>query len=196
MSGRMVARRGATAAAAGNKKRFFDSFDRPNGSPGANWTVVQSGLSILNNRLQGAGGFSLWAEDCATDDEFSQATIGPTTAGTLWLYLRCPVDGWPQVLAQVTPSNGNWTVITDPSSAGANHSTRASGSVGSGVITAGSDCRFEGAGNAYSLKVGGSEIGSWPDTGGVITPGPTKRKVGVQISGGSLNIEDWSGGDL
>lgn len=192
-----MSRRGALSSSRVQKATHYDSFDRADGGLGANWTVIQSGLAITSNRVSGSGGFSMHNPDVLTEDMYAYATIGPVTTGTLWLYVRTPIAGWPQVLAQFIPSSGNWTIITDPSNAGGNHTTRASGSVGAGVFVTGSVCRFEAVGNVYTLKHNGSAIGtSWTDSGAVITPGPTKRKCGLQLSGGSIRVDDYGCGDL
>lgn len=195
-SGARSLSRGVIAAARVQKAYFADDFNRANGAIGSNWTanLDGSGMTINTNRMQGSG-YSLWATDCLTDDEYSQATIA-TTSGNIFLYVRTPSTGWPNVCAIITLSSGAWTITTDPSNAGANHTTRASGSLGSGVVVAGSVPRFEVTGNVYTLKHNGSTVGSWTDSGAVIVPGPTKRKVGVQLSASGISIDDWSGGDL
>lgn len=193
MSGRMVARRGAMSA--GRRLRAVDSFDRPNGAPGSDWITLSSGLSIVSNRLQGSGEI-VWAADCFTDDQFSRVTVGPNNSGRIDLQVRNP-SGWPKVTGIITLSSGAWTITTDPSSADSNHSNRASGTAG--AVAAGSDLQFDVIGNVYTLRKNGVPISgaTWTDSGAVVVPGPTKRKVGLQlIASGTLNIDDWSGGDL
>lgn len=190
-----MSRRGTIAASRIAKAYFTDSFDRANGALGADWTTVSSGLTISSNKIQG-NGYSLWTTDCLTDDEFVQVTVGSTVSGTIYLYVRTPVAGWPNINGIITLSSGAWTITTDPSNAGANHTNRASGSLGSGVVVAGSVLRFEAVGNVYTFKHNGSNIGTWTDSGAVITPGPTKRKVGVQLSASTISVDDFVGGDL
>lgn len=198
-SGARSLARGVISSARVQKAYFTDSFDRANGALASpDWTVIQANLTVNSNQVQGSGGFALYGTGCQTDDEFAQVTIGSVATGQIGLYVRCPSTGWPQPLAQFTPSSGAWTIITDPSSAGSNHTTRASGSVGSGVWVTGGTLRFEAVGNVYTLKYNGTPVPSatWTDSGAVITPGPTKRRVGVQIFSGSFRIDDFVGGDL
>lgn len=109
----------------------------------SSWTAITSGLTVTSNRVQGSGRV-VWNADTFTDDQFTQVTVANVAAGTIYLWLRNPGGaGWPQVDAYVTPSGGAWGIITDPSSGAGNHTTRASGSLGSGVVAATDVLRFE-----------------------------------------------------
>lgn len=203
----MFAARAAMMGAAGRlqKASFTDNFNRANESlgaasfPASNWTAITSGLTVTSNRVQGSGRV-VWNADTLTDDQYTQVAVANVAAGTIYLWLRNPGGtGWPQVDAYVTPSSGAWGILTDPSSAAGNHTTRASGSLGSGVVVATDVLRFEVVGNVYTLKRNGAPVPSatWTDTGNVVAPGPTKRKVGFQLDNATtLAIDDWAGGDL
>lgn len=56
--------------------------------------------------------------------------------------------------------------------------TRASAAAGAVTMAAGQVWRFEASGTAYTLKVDGSTIVSWSDTGAVFTQGATQRYCG------------------
>lgn len=135
-----------------------------------------------------------------TDNQFAQVSVANVAAGTIYLWLRNPGGtGWPQVDAYVTPSSGAWGILTDPSSAAGNHTNRVTGSLGSGVVVATDVLTFEVVGKVYTLKRNGAAIPSatWTDTGNVVAPSPTRRKVGFQLDNATaLAIDDWAGGDL
>lgn len=197
-SGARMARRGSVASSRVSKALFTDDFNRANGALGSpDWSVISANLTVDSNQLQGGGGKALRSADCFTDDMFSQVTIGSSTGGTFTLYVRTGSTSWPTIVVNVTPSSGNWAIVTDPTSSGGDHTTRASGSAGSGVVVAGVVVRLEALGNVYSLKVNGSSVGSWTDSGGAVTPGPSRRRTGVSIgSGASVRLDDWVSGDL
>lgn len=175
---------------------FSDNFDRANSTNlGSDWTeFIGTGLAVTTNRLSGDGA-ALWNTDCLTDDQFSRITTGPNIGGRYILLLRCSPTMWPSIHVEITPSTGKWDIVTDASSGTGDHAVRATGVAG--AITAGTDLRFEAVGNTYYVKFNNTQVGSWPDTGGLHSVGAGKRRVGarlVQVS--TVNADDWSGGDL
>jgi hypothetical protein len=97
----------------------------------------------------------------------------------------------------VTLSSGAWTIETDPTSSAGNSSTKASGNMSS--CPTGTVIRFQCVGTVYTLWKNGSIVsgGTWTDTGNTVQPlDPSRRSVGVNITGGSLTLDSWSGGDV
>lgn len=184
---------------------FSDNFDRADSTTlGADWTewnITGNSMAIASNRLQcqgsgsGGGSHARWNTLSNTDDQFSQAELGPNLTGTVRMNVRgLASDTVTMVSGLFTPNTGAWDIRT---SVAGSETVRASGTAATG--SAGQVVRFECSGNVYTLKVGGTTIGTWTDTGGVVTPGPTRRTVGIRIgvSGSSTcNVDNWSGGDL
>lgn len=179
----------------------FDDFNRANsGTIGSNWTEFAeygNGLIINTDRLgtqaqtfSGSGGGIRWGTPCTTDDMFSEITYLAGSPSGLDPFVR--EDGNDNsVRGRVLPG-GAWSIRA------LGDTVRASGS--SASLTSGAVIRIEAVGNVYTLKVNGSAVGSWTDSGGLLTPGPTRRRVGLRLNvsqnNGSVWMDDWSGGDL
>ncbi len=173
------------------RKLFFaDNFDRADAADlGAGWTVLGaasheiSGTEVVNN--SGAK-HDVYATDCATDDNFSQITVGDLTSGANV-----------RVTARVTDNNNfyrvNYVVNTT--------SFTLTKNVAGSFTTLGTLSVSVGTGDVVRIEVQGTTVRAVLNgvTRHIVTDTShaTGRRVGLGSSVSTTSaFDNWFGGDL
>ena len=172
----------------------FDSFGRPNGRLGPDWTdISDGGMAISSDAVTGAGGKKLtgemWTADTFTGDQYSQIELTSTRlTGRQWIGsavrvqssgqsayvgIYCWNSGSPE-LELLERTSGSWEQI--------------SSAYRTGPLAAGTQLELMAIGSTISFLENGNTIISVSDS--TLTGGAP----GI-MAYGNARASDWSGGD-
>ncbi|MEV2222771.1 hypothetical protein AB0E01_23175 [Nocardia vinacea] len=203
-----------TLAATASTTLVSDNFNRSNGSLGSNWVTLGSNAPVIDTNMAVGGNtgtigtstayLSRWTSARGSDNhsvacKAVATSLDGSSSIASGLFVRAHASDGRLVLGAFT--NNKVGIYTFASLSDITTRVETSVTVSSGALI-----RFTAVSNAYRLYLNGTEVASWIDTSGVITPGSDRRHTGLyavatrsfagSVSAWSYGIDDWGSYDL
>jgi hypothetical protein len=190
---------------------FSDTFPYADGSLPSPWLSLGAKLPLIGSPSQSVragdpgttsgvfNGYAIYGTSVNTDDMYCQASFAEIqTDDVCYSGVVVRSDSTATNLVYGDFNNAGWHIGTK---VGSTYTTRASGSTS--APASGQVIKLTAVGNVYTLTKAGVLMGTWTDTGGVVTPGSGRRRTGLTVmserafftNNYSANLDNYAAGD-